>query len=187
VSRALLVALLCHIPAALAAQLGELQIGVVGSYSPWDPHRGGTGLVVGVAPGRVMYVGLRWTYDFGNTGVVATPGGPAQVRTRTQVFAADLGVLIPKGSVEIVPSVSFGIVQFAQRSSSAGSSVFRGSKEFLAAPGLALQVSVAGVALIPELQYYITGRPPLLQPVQRGGVVASVRLVFLREIRRIRR
>lgn len=186
-SRALLVAVLCHLPAVLAAQLGELQVGVVGSYGVWDPHRGGTGLVVGVAPGRVMYVGLRWTYDFGTTTAVATPSGPAEVRTRTQVFVTDLGVLIPKGIVEIVPSVSFGVVQFAQRRRSASGSVFRSSKEFVAAPGLALQVNVAGVALIPELQYYITGRPALLQPVQRGGVVASVRLVFLREIRRIRR
>lgn len=180
-------ALLCNLPTALAAQLGELQIGVVGSYSAWDPHRGGAGLVVGIAPGRVTYVGLRWTYDFGSTTVVATPGGPTEVRTRTQVFATDLGVQIPKGAFEIVPSISFGVVQVAERSRSASGAVFRSSKEFLAAPGIAIQVSAAGIALIPELQYYIAGRPALQQPVQRGGVVASVRLVLLREIRRIRR
>lgn len=185
--RTVLVVLLGTLPAALSAQLGELQIGVVGSYGAWDPHRGGTGLVVGIAPGRVMYVGLRWTYDFGSTTVAATPGGPTEVRDRTQVFATDLGVQIPKGAFEIVPSVSFGVVQFAQRSRSASGTVFRSSKEFLAAPGLAVQMSVAGVAVIPELQYYITGRPALQQPVQRGGLVGSVRLVFLREIRRIRR
>lgn len=183
----LLVALLCSVPAAVSAQLGELQIGVVGSYGVRDPYRGGTGLVVGVAPGRLAYVGLRWTYDFGSTTVVTPPGGPTEVRDRTQVFATDLGVQIPKGAFEVVPSISLGVVQFVQRSRSASGATFRTSKEFLAAPGLAVQMSAARIALIPELQYYFTGRPGLTYPVHNRGLVASVRLVFLSEIRRIRR
>ena len=183
----LLVSLLWSVPTAVSAQLGELQIGVVGSYGVGDPYRGGTGLVVGVAPGRLAYVGLRWTYNFGNTTVVTTPGGPAELRNRTQVFATDLGVQIPMGGFEVVPSISLGVVQFTQRSRSASSAVFRDSKEFLAAPGLAVQMHAARIALIPELQYYFTGRPGLTQSVRNRGLVASVRLVFLSEIRRIRR
>lgn len=185
--RTLLVALVCATPPALSAQLGELQVGVVGSYGVRDPYRGGAGLVLGVAPGRLAYVGLRWTYDFGSTTVVTPQGGATEVRNRTQVFAADLGVQVPKGPLEIVPSMSVGVVLFTQRSRSTGGETFADSKEFLAAPGLAVQMSVARVAIIPEIQYYLTGHPGLTWPVRNRGFVASVRLVFLSEIRRIRR
>lgn len=185
--RTVFVALMWAMPAALSAQLGELQTGVVGSYGVRDPYRGGAGLVLGVAAGRLAYVGLRWTYDFGRTTVVTTPGGPIDVTNRTQVFAVDLGVQVPKGVVEIVPSVSLGVVQFAQRTRSASGAAFRGAKEFLAAPGIAVQLSAARIALIPEVQYYFTGHPGLMQPVRNRGLVTSVRLVFLSEIRRIRR
>jgi len=58
--RALLIALVCGAPTALSAQLGELQVGVIGSYGMRDPYRGGGGLVLGVAPGRLVYGGLPW-------------------------------------------------------------------------------------------------------------------------------
>ena len=51
--------------------MGEPQVGVVGSYGVRDPYRGGAGLVLGVAPGRLAYVGLRWTHDFGSKCLLA--------------------------------------------------------------------------------------------------------------------
>jgi hypothetical protein len=182
VKRPLLVTLLCLTPAALSAQLGELQVGAIGSYGMRDPYRAGAGLVLGVAPGRLVYVGLRWiTYGGATTG--------ADVRNRAQVFATDLDVQIPVrgGRLELRPGMGIGMVQFAQRSGAPPNTVFEYSKEFFAAPGVALQLSADRIALIPELQYYFTGHSELTWPVHNKGLAFSVRLVFLREIRRIRR
>ncbi|HEX9292277.1 MAG TPA: hypothetical protein VF873_01175 [Gemmatimonadales bacterium] len=55
------------------------------------------------------------------------------------------------------------------------------------APSLALQLSASRVALIPELQYYFTGHSELTWPIYNKGLAFSVRLVFLSEVRRIRR
>lgn len=174
-----LVALVCVTPAAVSAQLGELQVGAVTSYGMRDPYRAGAGLVLGVAPGRLLYVGLRWIYYAG-----ATTG--AGVRNRTQLFASDFDVQIPVrgGRIELRPGIGIGMVQFVQHVGSATRGV---SKEFFAAPGVALQLSADRVALIPELQYYFTGRSELTWPVHHNGLAVSVRLVFLSEIRRIRR
>ena len=180
--RALLIALVCGAPTALSAQLGELQVGVIGSYGMRDPYRGGGGLVLGVAPGRLVYVGLRWIYYGGAT---TSP----DVRNRAQVFATDFDVQIPLrgGLFELRPSMGIGMVQFAQRSGAPPNTVLEYSREFFAAPGIALQLSAARVALIPELQYYFTGHSELTWPVHNTGLAFSVRLVFLSEIRRIRR
>lgn len=177
--RSLLVALACVTPAAVSAQLGELQVGAVSSYGMRDPYRAGAGLVLGVAPGRLLYVGLRWIYFAG-----ATTG--ADVRNRAQVFATDVDVLIPVrgGRIEMRPGIGLGMVQFVQREGGVTNGV---SKEFFAAPGVALQLSAGRFALIPELQYSFTGRSELTWPVHTNGLVVSVRLVFLSEIRRIRR
>ncbi len=177
--RSLLVALVCATPAPLPAQLGELQVGVVSSYGMRDPYRAGAGLVLGVAPGRLLYVGLRWTYYAG-----ATTG--ADVKNRAQVFATDFDVLIPVrgGRIEMRPGIGLGLVQVVQRDGGVTRAV---AKEFCAAPGLALQLSAGRFALVPELQYYFTGRSELTWPVHTNGLVGSVRLVFLSEIRRIRR
>ena len=180
--RALLIALVCGAPTALSAQLGELQVGVIGSYGMRDPYRGGGGLVLGVAPGRLVYVGLRWIYYGG-----ATSGGA--VSNRAQVFATDFDVQIPLrgGLIELRPSMGIGMVQFAQHSGAPPSTLSEYSKEFFAAPGLALQLSASRVAVIPELQYYFTGHSELTWPIHNKGLAFSVRLVFLSEIRRIRR
>lgn len=176
----LLVAACGVLPSGAWAQLGELQVGVVGGYGLREPYRVGGGVLMGVAPGRLAYVGLRLTFHEGST----TPG---DVRTRTRVFAADLGIQVPVGPVEIVPGVSLGVVRFAQRAQSPTGTVSRTSKEFVAAPGVAVQLTASRLALIPEIQYYLTGSPELAWPVRHRGFVASVRLVFLAEIRRIRR
>lgn len=178
--RSLVLALVCVTPARLSAQLGELQVGALASYGMRDPYRAGAGLTLGVAPGRLVYVGLRWTYYVGAITQV-------DLRNRAQVFETDFGVQIPLrggGRIEMRPSIGIGMVQVVQRDGGVTSGV---AKEFFGAPRLALQLSAGRFALIPELQYYFTGRSELTGPVHTNGLVGSVRLVFLSEIRRIRR
>ena len=156
-------------------QIGEVQAGVVGSYGWRGPYGPGAGLVFGVATGRLAYVGLRWTYHTGST--------QAGVTTRAQSFAVDLGVVIPVRQLDVVAGVSLGAVRFAQRAGSA-----RAHKvEFMGAPGLAAELHVARIALIPELQYVWTGDPQLPQPVRHHGLIASLRFVVPIEVGRIRR
>jgi len=83
--------------------------------------------------------------------------------------------------------VSLGVAQFAQRGNPTTGPVAGYSKEFFAAPGLAMEVSVGRVAVIPEVQYYLTGHSELTWPVHNRGLAVSLRLVFLAELRRIRR
>jgi hypothetical protein len=162
-------------PHGVVAQLGELQVGLSASYGTADAYGPGAGLVLGVATGRLAYAGLRWTYHTGAT--------TAGVTTRAQAFALDLGIVIPVGELEVVPGVSLGAMRFAQHAGSG-----RAHKvEFLAAPGIAAELHVARVALIPELQYSLAGDPELTQPVQHRGLVASLRLVIPIEVGRIRR
>ena len=156
-------------------QIGEVQAGVVGSYGSPAAYGPGAGLVFGVATGRLAYVGLRWTYHTGAT--------TAGVTTRAQSFAVDLGVVIPVRQLDVVAGVSLGAVRFAQRSAS----VRAHKVEFLGAPGIAAEVHLARVALIPELQYAWAGDPELPQPVRHHGLVASVRFVVPIEVGRIRR
>lgn len=167
------VALPCASP--LTGQIGELHFGVVASHGTPGAYGPGVGLVAGVAPGRLVYVGARWSYQFGST--------QGQVRTRVQSFAADLGVQIPAGPVEIVPSLSLGALRYAQRA--AGSTTH--SVEFLAAPGLSVEIPVAHIALIPELQVYFAGKPDnLAVPVTHRGLLTSLRLVVPIEVSRFR-
>jgi hypothetical protein len=159
----------------LPAQVGELQAGVVASYGTSKAYGPGAGLVLGVATGRLAYVGLRWTYHAGAT--------TAGITTRAQAFAVDLGIVIPVRALDVIPGVSLGAMRFAQRAGNA-----RAHKvEFLGAPGIAVEVHVARVALIPELQYSWAGDPELAQPVRHRGLVASLRLVIPIEVSRIRR
>jgi hypothetical protein len=160
---------------SLTGQIGELHLGVVASHGTPGAFGPGAGLVVGIAPGRLVYVGARWSYQFGST--------QAQVRTRVQSFAADLGVQIPAGPVEVVPSLSLGALRYAQRA--AGGSTH--SVEFLAAPGLSVEIPLAGIALIPEVQFYLAGKPSNLSvPVTHRGLLTSLRLVVPIEVSRFR-
>ena len=187
----LLVSLVSVAPTALAGQLGELQVGVVASYGMRDPYRAGGGLVLGVAPGRLVYVGLRWIYYVGATTAESGPpaGGPSDVTNRAQVFATDFDVQIPisAGRLELRPTIGLGMVQFVQHGHPLTGDVSGHSKEFFAAPGVALQLSAGRIAVIPEIQYYFTGHSELSWPIHNTGLAFCVRLVFLSEIRRIRR
>ncbi len=157
------------------AQLGELQAGVVASHGTAEAYGPGGGLVLGVATGRLAYVGLRWLYYAGATA--------AGVTNRVQDVAVDLGVMIPVGKLDVLVGASLGAARFAQR---VGGAWVR-KVEFLAAPGVAVEMRVAGVALIPELQYNLSGDPDFVHPVQPRALVASLRLVLPIEVGRIRR
>jgi len=168
------VAVLLCVVSSLPAQLAEVQLGVVASYGSGDPFKPGGGLVLGIAPGRLTYAGLRWTYY---------PGATRQgVRNRAQVFALDLGVQLPVGPLEVVPGLSLGFVRFAQRTST----VSGHATEFLAAPGVSVETHLASLAFIPELQYDLAGNPDLSVPVRHRGLVASLRIVIPIEVGRLR-
>ena len=160
---------------SLLAQLGEVQVGMVASYGTGEAYEPGAGVVVGVAAGRLTYLGLRWAYHRGTT--------KAGVTNRAQVYTVDLGVLIPVGAVEVVPGLSLGAVRFAQRAPG----IDDYATEFVAAPGVSVQVRAGRVALIPELQYHLAGDPDFPSRVGHRGLVASLRLVVPLEIGRIRR
>jgi len=160
---------------SLLAQLGEVHVGLVASYGTGEAYEPGAGVVVGVAAGRLAYVGLRWVYHRGTT--------TAGVTNRAQVYGVDLGVLIPVGALEVVPGLSLGAVRFAQRALG----IADHATEFLAAPGVSVEVPAGRVAVIPELQYHLAGDPDLPSQVDHRGLVASLRLVIPLEIGRIRR
>ncbi|HEV2672312.1 MAG TPA: hypothetical protein VGU74_14565 [Gemmatimonadales bacterium] len=167
----------------LRAQRGEFQAGVVAAYGTAPAYGPGAGLVLGVAPGRLAYLGLRWTYYFG----VSEQRGsaPTDVLTKAQVIGVDLGVEIPVGAVEVFPGVSVGWNQFTQHASQPTSS--GSSHEFFGAPGVAVELRIARLGLIPELQYVWAGEPDIPWPIQHEGFVFSLRCVILGEVRRIRR
>ena len=172
-----------------AAQLGELQLGVVAAYGTGRPYGPGAGIVAGVAPGRIAYVGVRWTYHAGGTRLVDSASA-TEVRTWAQAFTVDLGVQIPVGAVEVLPGISLGAMRFAQRTrQEPGGAIVtsRRATEFLAAPGVAVEAVAGRLAFIPQLQYVLAGNPEFPLRVQHHGLVASVRIVVTREIGRIRR
>lgn len=185
---AVLVAAVLGLPSAARAQLGEVQLGGHLDYGVEDAYGPGIGIVVGVAAGRITYIGLRWTYYTGSETRVAAPT-TLDVTNRVQFFTVDLGVLVPVGAFEIVPGVSVGVARFAQRERQtggpAGPSVIR--TEFLVAPGLSMQAHVAGLVLIPEVQYGLAGDPEMPRPVTHRGLTTSLRVVVPFEVGRVRR
>jgi hypothetical protein len=196
-----LAALLVAASAPAAAQIGEVQLGAVASYGSGDSHGAGGGLVVGVAAGRLAYVGLRLIQYAGAT-VTYGPNFTvcctvtSKVRTRTLGFDMDLGVLIPAGPVELIPGVALGAMRYAQRrrltSDTAGTAgqglteTTRHAVQFSAAPGLAVQLYLGRFALIPQIQWSLTRDPDLSFPAPHGGFVASLRFVRTIEVGRIR-
>lgn len=184
-----LVAVLTCLPSAAYPQLGEVHLGSVVSYGTAAPYGVGAGLILGVAAGRLAYLGLRWAYQTGNTESAGGAATPIEVTNRMQVFAADLGLLFPAGALEIVPGASVGVARFAQRSAGPTGGPLTGSEhatEFFAAPGLSVQAHVIGLVFIPEMQYYLVGNPDLSWPVSYRGPVASLRVVVSFEVDRIR-
>lgn len=173
-------------------QLGEAQLGVLASYGTPRAFGPGAGLVLGVATGRLAYLGVRWMYQLGATERVGPVPPSTEIRNRVQMFAVDLGVQIPVGVLEIVPGVSVGALRFSQRirePAAGGGTTERsgGSTEFLAAPGVSVEVYAGRMAFIPQLQYALGGSPNLASPVQHHGFVASFRIVVTKEMGRIRR
>jgi hypothetical protein len=93
-------------------------------------------------------------------------------------------VQIPAGALEVNPGLSLGWNQFTQHASQPTAS--GSSAEFFGAPGVAVELHVARVAFIPELQNIFAGSPNLPWPVSHQGLLLSVRWIFLGEIHRIR-
>jgi hypothetical protein len=184
----LVIALQCA-PSAALAQLGEVHLGALASYGLPNSYGPGGGIAMGVATGRLTYVGVRWAYHVGSA---QSAGAPAtvEVTSRVQMFALDLGILLPAGPVELVPGISLGAARFAQRADlgNTGRSTtdWASDTEFLAAPGLSIQTRFAGLLLIPELQYVLGGDPELPWPVRHRGPVATMRIVFALEVGRFR-
>jgi hypothetical protein len=188
----LLVGSLTIVASPAPAQLGELQVGGVGTYGTGEPYGAGAGLVLGVNAGRLAYIGLRWIYQTGTTELLGPASPPTEVTNRIQVFALDLAVHIPVGRIEVVPGLSVGVARFAQRARApapgGGSAVIDAHKvEFMAAPGVSVEFPVGPVSLLPELQYSFAGSPSTLpRRVQHRGLLASLRLVITFEVGRIR-
>ena len=180
-----LIVLLAGLPSSAHAQLGEVHLGPVVSYGGAAPYGVGAGLALGVAAGRLAYVGLRWTYQTGTTQRVTTLPTTVEIRSRVQLFTADLGIQIPVGAFEVTPGGALGVAWFAQRvgGPQAGS---EHATELVGGPSLSVQVHAVGLVLIPELQYQWAGNPELPWPVTRHGPVASVRVVVPFEVDRIR-
>jgi len=189
--RAVLVAVVIGLPSPVRAQLGEVHLGALLSYGVEEAYGAGAGIVVGVAAGRITYVGLRWTYYAGRETRVTAPTAPIDVRTRVQLFAVDLGVQVPVGAFEIVPGVSVGAARFAQRARPAGAAGTDAPSvigtEFFVAPGLSLQARLAGLVVIPEVQYGMAGDPEMPWTVAHRGLTASLRVVVPFEVGRVRR
>jgi len=189
--RGVVVAAVIGLASPARAQLGEVHLGALLSYGVEDAYAPGAGIVFGVAAGRITYVGLRWTYYTGRETRIDAPTAQIDVRTRVQLFAVDLGVQVPLGAFEIVPGVSVGAARFAQRAQPAGTGAPDAPSvigtEFFAAPGLSLQGRVAGLVVIPEVQYGFAGDPEMPWTVVHRGLTVSLRVVAPFEVGRVRR
>jgi hypothetical protein len=188
---AVLVAAVLGLASQVRAQLGEVQVGGLLSYGLGDAYGPGAGIVLGVAAGRITYIGVRWTYYTGSEIRVVSPLTQIDVTNRVQLFAFDLGVQVPVGAFEVVPGVSLGAARFGQRARPAGAggpeAPSIGGTEFFVAPGVSIAGRVAGLVLIPEVQYSIAGDPEMPRPVTHRGLTASLRVVVPFEVGRVRR
>jgi hypothetical protein len=179
----LVVAILAVPGATAAAQFGEVQVGLVASYGSAEIFGPGAGAVLGVTPGGLAYIGLRWTYHAGFTEAVAE----TTVTNRVQAFAVDLAVRLPAGRLDIVPGLSLGALRFSQQAREDGGARRSNiATEFSASPGLAMEIHGGGMVFIPQLQYCVAGNPDLRYPTPHNGFVASIRIAAALEIRRIR-
>lgn len=185
-----LIAALSACAGSAAAQIAELHMGAVGSVGAGSAYGPGAGLLVGLSAGRLTYAGVRWASYTGRT----STDGTVRVRTRTQTFSADVGVVLPLGGMELMPGISLGALRFAQRHGAAGdttgalTSLTGHAVEFLVSPGLALEIHAGGsFAFIPEIQWSLAGHPDLPFRAFHRGLVATIRLVTVTEIGRVRR
>jgi len=172
------------------AQLGELQLGVIGGYGEPESHGAGGGFTLAVVPGRVSYLGLRYFYSTGGT--TSIPGNvPTQdVRTRSQLIAADLGLQVPVGSFELVIGSSFGATAFRQEQNPQVVTAW----EFTVAPTATLFIRAGRLLLAPEFQWIFAGspgfndssNPEFKVKVAHSGAQLNLRIVLPFEIDRIR-
>ena len=178
------------LPTCLTAQLGEVHVGMLTGYGTAGAYGPGAGLIVGVAAGRLAYVGGRWTYFLGDTGTQSDTGGTFAVEDRAQVFAVDVGVQYPAGPTELVAGMTIGAIRLAQHATpvptGTGAASTEVAVEFLAAPNVSVQLRALGLLVIPEVMYTFTGAPDFRWPVDRRGPVFSVRVVVPFEVQRIR-
>lgn len=183
--RATLALLLACLPGTAQAQLGEVQLGPVLTYGRAVPYRLGAGLALGLAAGRLSYVGLRWTFQNGSTQPGTLEGTAVDLRSRAQLFLTDIGLMIPLGDVDLVPGGTLGVSWFAQRAGGAGGQTRRAT-EFVGGASLSVQAHLLGLVLVPELQYLWAGDPGLSLAVTHQGPVASLRIAVPFEVARIR-
>jgi hypothetical protein len=175
----------------LAAQLGEVHLGGLVSYGSGGAYQGGAGLIGGISAGRLVYVGARWVYYTGDSGVETDGFGTFSVEDRVDVFAADVGLQYPFGPVELVGGVTVGALRFSQHTAPitgegiepAGAEV---ATEFLFAPNFSAQIRMLRLLIIPEVMLPLSGSPDLPWPVDYQGPVISVRVVVPIEVDRIR-
>lgn len=162
-----------------AAQHGEVQLGLAASYGTPTAFGAGVGPVAGIVLGRLAYFGGRWlAYSGGNEQL--GPGEPTDLKSSAHVYLTDLGVVIPAGPFEALPAISLGAARYTQGG-------VEHAVEFVVAPGLSLHAYLAGLVLIPEVQYLITGRPQdLTWPTDRHGAFASLRVMIPIEVGRVR-
>jgi len=178
-------------PATLAAQLGEVHLGAIASYGTASSFQTGVGLIGGVSAGRLAYVGARWVYYMGGSEQRTDSAGSYDVRTRAQVFAADIGMQYPLGAVELVAGVTIGATRFGQQTAPAGvqakatSTAASVATEFLIAPNFSVQVRVWRLLLIPEVMYSLSGSPDLRWPAGHRGALFGLRLIVPLEVARI--
>jgi hypothetical protein len=189
--RSLLAALpLALWPAAVEAQLGEVHLGAIASYGTASSFQAGAGLIGGISAGRLIYVGARWVYYMGGSEQRTDSAGSYDVRTRAQVFAADIGLQYPAGAVELVGGVTIGATRFGQQtdpvvSTATTASTAKVATEFLVAPNFSVQVRVGRLLLIPEVMYCLSGTPDLRWPAGHRGALFSLRLIVPLEVARI--
>jgi hypothetical protein len=168
----LLVGSLTIVASPAPAQLGELQVGGVGTYGTGEPYGAGAGLVLGVNAGRLAYIGLRWIYQTGTTELLGPASPPTEVTNRIQVFASDLAVHIPVGRVEFVPGLSVGVARFAQRARAPALAAERRHRRcrFMAAPAC---VEFPGPVSLSRSAIQLRGQPVHLpRRVQHRGLLA---------------
>lgn len=190
--RSLLAALpLALWPATLMAQLGEVHLGAIASYGTASSFQAGAGLIGGISAGRIAYIGARWVYYTGAMERETDADGSYDVRTRAQVFAADIGLQYPAGAVELVGGVTIGATRFGQQTDpvvtkATTASTAKVATEFLIAPNFSVQVRVGRLLLIPEVMYCLSGSPDLRWPTGHRGALFSLRLIVPLEVARIR-
>jgi hypothetical protein len=185
----IMAAALLGVASPATAQLWEVHLGAVGTYGTADAHGAGIGPVIGVMPGRLAYAGLRWTYFAGTTATDSSTAPATDIRNHAQTLSLDLGLVIPKGPIEVIPGVGIGLTRFAQDTRASGSGAAWETfttTELLVTPGIAVQIPLGRVSVIPEIQYGLCPHPRLPFPMDHQGLLLSVRTVITFETDRIR-